>query len=259
MKMIILAAGQGTRLRPLTDDKPKCMVEYRGKPLIDYILETAKSCDIGKIALVTGYRSEVLANHLKSRGIKFYNNDRFARMNMVASLFTALPEIDGSDDVIISYSDIIYNKEVLSSLVDEQADFSVVVDLEWVKLWKLRMDDPLVDAETMKLDGNGCIIELGKKAATLEDIKGQYIGLIKIRASSASKIADFYLNVLDRKAIYDGKDFDNMYMTSFIQEIIGNLMPAKAVFIRGGWLEIDTLEDLERYTEAGFNPVSNSQ
>ena len=56
MKMIILAAGKGSRLRPLTNDKPKCMVQYNSKMIIDYILETAKSCNISNIAIVNGYK-----------------------------------------------------------------------------------------------------------------------------------------------------------------------------------------------------------
>ena len=56
MKMIIVAAGQGTRLRPLTNNKPKCMVEYNNKPIIDYILDAASECNIKDIAIVNGYK-----------------------------------------------------------------------------------------------------------------------------------------------------------------------------------------------------------
>jgi len=62
MKMIILAAGQGTRLRPITNNIPKCMVEYNSKPIIDYILDVSKECDIKNIALVNGYKKKYLKN-----------------------------------------------------------------------------------------------------------------------------------------------------------------------------------------------------
>jgi choline kinase len=163
---------------------------------------------------------------------------------MVKTLFCAGKELD--DDIIISYSDIIYSSGVLESLLASPSDLSVVVDKDWKELWELRMDEPLADAETMKLDNQGNIIELGKKPKSYDEIEGQYIGLIKISRKVISKVCQYYAS-LDRRAVYDGNSFDNMYMTSFIQLIIDNLMPVKAVIINGGWLEIDTVSDLERY------------
>ena len=52
---------------------------------------------------------------------------------------------------------------------------------------------------------------------------------------------------MDREGIYDGQDFDNMYMTSFIQYLINNQWEVKATLINNGWLEVDTITDLERY------------
>lgn len=244
MKAIILAAGQGSRLRPLTDNKPKCMVEYNKKPIIDYILEIIEDCGINNIAIVGGYKQEVLQKHLKNKEIKFYTNEKFDKTNMVHTLFCAEDWID--QDIIISYADIIYKKEILQKLIESNADISVVVDKEWQKLWELRMENPLSDAETMKLDENNNIIELGKKPQSLIDIEGQYIGLIKISKNVIQKVKSFYQN-LNKTALYDGKNFENMYMTSFIQLIIDKLMPVKAVFVNQGWIEIDNLQDLKVY------------
>ena len=243
MKIIIVAAGQGTRLRPLTNTKPKCMVEYKNKPIINYILDTVKECDINDIAIVNGYKKDVLEEHLKNEGITFYTNEKFDKTNMVSTLFNAKEFMD--DDVIISYADIIYSKEILEKLISSTGDFSVIVDKDWKELWSLRMENPLEDAETLKVV-NGNIVELGKKPNNYDDIEGQYIGLIKISKSSISKVVDFYES-LDKSKIYDGKDYDNMYMTTLIQMIIDNLMDVQPVFINGGWLEIDSVEDLEVY------------
>lgn len=106
------------------------------------------------------------------------------------------------------------------------------------------MENPLTDAETMKLDADGNILELGKKPKCFEDIQGQYIGLMKISKEYVLKVVNFY-DSLDKSLIYDGKNFDNMYMTSFIQLIIDHkIMPVTAVLIHGGWTEIDTPTDL---------------
>ncbi|MDP3265871.1 MAG: phosphocholine cytidylyltransferase family protein [Sulfuricurvum sp.] len=245
MKMIILAAGQGTRLRPLTNDKPKCMVEYNNKPIIDYILETAKVCNIKNIAIVNGYKQEVLEEYLKDQGCTFFTNTNFDKTNMVSTLFCAKEFMD--DDLIISYADIIYKKEILQKLISSEEEFSVVVDKGWRELWSLRMDNPLDDAETLKIkDGN--IIELGKKANSYDEIEGQYIGLIKISKNTINKVIAYY-DSLDKKQLYDAKDYDNMYMTSLVQLIIDNLMNVKPVLINGGWIEIDSTEDLIAYKD----------
>ncbi len=240
MKMIILAAGQGTRLRPLTNDIPKCMVKYENKPIIDYIIQVAKECSINNIAVVNGYKKEVLEKYLSDRILTFYTNNEFHSTNMVSTLFCAKDFMN--DDIIVSYADIVYKKEVLEKLIKSEEDFSVVIDRKWRELWSQRMENPLEDAETLKIQ-NGNIIELGKKPKNYSEIEGQYIGLIKISKNILREVIDYYEG-LDRSAMYDGKNFDNMYMTSFIQMMINNLLDVKPVFIDGGWVEIDCVEDI---------------
>lgn len=243
MKMIIVAAGQGTRLRPLTNNKPKCMVEYSNKPIIDYILETAYSCNMKNIAIVNGYKKEVLKEYLRDQKLTFFTNEKFDKTNMVSTLFSAKEFMD--DDVIISYADIVYKKDILNKLINSKDDFNVVIDKNWRELWSLRMDNPLSDAETLKVK-DGKIVELGKKPESYSDIEGQYIGLIKISKSVINDVIKYYES-LDKQATYDGNNFDNMYMTSLIQLIIDNLLDVKPIFIKGGWLEIDSVEDLKSY------------
>ncbi len=243
MKAIILAAGQGTRLRPLTSDKPKCMVEYQNKPIIDYILEVMKESCIFNIAIVNGYKKDVLEEYLKDESLAFYTNNNFDKTNMVSTLFCAKDFMD--DDLIISYADIVYNKEVLEKLLKSDSDFSVVVDRKWRELWSQRMENPLEDAETLKIKDRK-IIELGKKPNDYTDIEGQYIGLIKISKKIVNKVIELYQQ-LDKENEYDKQNFDNMYMTSFIQIIIDNLTDIKPVFIDGGWIEVDCIDDLKSY------------
>lgn len=243
MKAIILAAGQGIRLKPLTDNRPKCMVEFQGKPIIDYIIGTLRHCGIDDILVVNGYEKSMLEEHIRDSGVRFLTNGEFQTTNMVYTLFCAEEEMEG--DLIISYADIIYSECVLSRLLRDPADIAVVVDKDWKKLWSLRMEDPLRDAETMILDQNGFITELGKKPERYEQIQGQYIGLIKISGKVLRRVREFY-HRLDTNSVYDGKNFNNMYMTSFLQLIIERLMPVKAVLTPGGWIEIDSLEDIER-------------
>ena len=244
MKAIILAAGQGTRMGSETGDKPKCLIKYRDKPLINYTIETIRTCGIKDIIIIDGYKSKVLQSYLSNNNVRFITNKEFYKTNMVYTLFCAESEMN--DDLIISYGDIIYTKEVLQSLIQNNNDFVVTIDKNWRELWKLRMDDPLKDAETMKIDDSDNILELGKKSKSYKEINGQYIGLFKISNSIVGRIRKFY-HELDKSKYYDGKDFNNMYMTSFIQLLINSGYPVKADIIRNGWLEFDSQNDLTVY------------
>ena len=244
MKVVVLAAGQGTRLRPHTDNIPKGMVEVCGKPILDYQMELFEKAGISDIIIVTGYKQEKI-NYSSAKKVI---NKEFMTTNMVSSLFCAKDLFN--DDLIISYGDIIYSEDVLNKIIQAEGDFSVVVDKNWKKLWDLRMEDPLADAESMKIR-DGRIVELGKKAADVADIEGQYIGLMKISKSFLPEMISFY-NSMDRSEKYDGKDFDNMFMTSLIQMIIDKYKNVIPVYIHGEWAEVDSVSDLEIYSSSNY-------
>ena len=88
---------------------------------------------------------------------------------MLYSLFCAENFLD--DDVIISYSDIIYNYEILNKLIDSKSGIGVVIDKNWKELWSLRMDNPLEDAESLKVADNK-ITEIGFKSNDIREIQG---------------------------------------------------------------------------------------
>ena len=255
IKAIILAAGSGTRLRPLTDNMPKCMVAVNGVRIIDFILSQMNHVGIKNIKVIGGYRFDVLQRHLDNNNLELVENKNYANTNMVASFFNALTQQDINHDIVISYSDIMYNAEILEKLAASPDDISVIIDRGWAHLWNIRMENPLDDAETLKISSDGYITEIGKKPKTTEEIQGQYIGLIKISSSALPKIRDFYNN-MDKNKTYDGKSFDNMYMTSFLQALIDAGFKVKPVFINRGWLEVDSIEDFEKYnTDGTYNLV----
>ncbi len=238
---VILAAGQGTRLRPLTNSRPKTLVPLKGKTLLEWQLQALKKENVNEIAVVTGYLSDSIAD----LGIKTYKNEFYQTTNMVESLFSAIEFMaETKGDLIVTYGDIVYQTENLDAVIAaDDADISVMIDLGWRKLWDLRLEDPLKDAETLHLDEEGFITELGKKPKNYEDIMGQYTGLFKISHEKIQELIDFY-HTLDRNKLYDGQDFKNMYMTSFIQQLIDTGWKVKAVPVKHGWLEVDTVEDI---------------
>lgn len=249
MKALILAAGFGSRLMPLTQDNPKCMVEYRGKKIIDYEINALRGAGVSEIAVVGGYLFEVLKSYVESQfSIKnLYQNKNYDKTNMVQTMLCAREFLEScvkeKQDLIISYADIVYSAEIARALVESQEPLSIVVDKDWHKLWEKRFANPLLDAETLKIK-EGKVLELGKKPKSYEEIEGQYIGLFKFSHHFLPQVLEFY-DSLDRGAMYDGKDFLNMYMTSFLQGLIDRFGGAGAVMINGGWCEIDFKSDLE--------------
>lgn len=248
MNAIILAAGFGSRLMPLTKEQPKCMVEYQNKKIIAYEIEALKSAGVNEIAVVGGYLNEVLKNYLNQYDIKhFFINPKYDKTNMVYTFFCAkdfmLKCIKERQDLIISYADIVYFQDCVQKLVNTKEEFAIVVDKSWRELWNKRFVDPLEDAESLKMK-EGYILELGKKPKSYEDIEAQYIGLFKFSHSFLSEVITFY-ETLNRDILYDNQNFENMYMTSFLQALIEKYHNAKAVEIRGNWCEIDFMSDLE--------------
>lgn len=242
MKALVLAAGQGTRLRPLTDNVPKCLIELNGVSLLERQVKALKQSGVRQVTVLAGYR----ANEIEKRGYNTIINPDYETTNMVQTLFCARELMTGESDLIISYGDIVCEPRVIESLMKSTSPVSVVVDKNWREYWEVRMDDPLSDAETLKLDSNGNIIELGKKAKSFEEIQGQYIGLIKIRKEYLPKFVQEFDN-MDRDSLYDGQTFQNMYMTSFVQHLINEGWQVTAVEVNNGWLEVDTVEDLQIY------------
>ena len=223
-KLIILAAGKPHRGRtPSLLQKPG--LEGR---VMDWVLRA--------------FGKNLIEPHL----MLGYSNENYSTTNMVASLFCASKYFDSKDDILITYGDIIYEKKVIESLIAYDSPISLTSDSNWEEYWRVRMDDPLKDAESFKVDKFNNIFEIGKKPTSYNDIEGQYMGIIRIKSDFTSKVFNFYKS-LDRNKSYDGQTFDNMYMTTFIQKLIDYGFNVNPVFVENGWLEIDTIKDLEIY------------
>ncbi len=244
MKVIILAAGQGIRLKPYTNHTPKCMVLLAGKALLHWQLMTLRSLGLQDITVVGGY----LSTQLDAPDTKLVLNSNYATTNMVSTLFCAEDIFTPGEDLLIAYGDIVYQQNVLESIIACESELCLAADRQWKKLWSLRMQNPLEDAETFQLGNHNEVIALGKKPGSYDDVQAQYMGLIKIRGDCVKKFGEAYKN-LDRTCLYDGKDFDNMYMTSFIQHLIDNDWGVAAALVNNGWLEVDTADELEHYNQ----------
>lgn len=241
-KAVILAAGFGSRLMPLTMDRPKGMVDLMKVPLLVRQISVMRAVGIKDISIVGGYRSDCL----DVLGLPVIQNLDFETTNMVESLMCARPLFDGKDDMIVAYGDIVYEPRVLEGLLGAQGAVVLTADLGWKQLWSARMDDYSSDVESFRLRADGCVCELGKRPNSLAEVEAQYIGLMRFSAECHDRLLAFY-DQLDRAVFYDGQPFKKMYMTSFIQQLIDCGWNVRPSLIESGWLEVDTVDDLTRY------------
>lgn len=238
MKAIILAAGRGSRMKNLTEERPKCLVELRGKALLDWQLEALRAAGVTEIAIVTGYKRELLAN----RGLVEFHNPRWAESNMVSSLACAKEWLQ-TEPCIVSYSDIFYSPVAVQSLMECCASLAVTYDPNWLDLWTQRFGDPLLDAETFRLTTEHTLAEIGNKPKSVDEVQGQYMGLLRFTP-------DGWAEVLRIRSSLTPEQCDKMHMTGTLQKVIdAGRVEIIAVKCIGKWGEIDSAEDLRYFEE----------
>jgi L-glutamine-phosphate cytidylyltransferase len=245
MQAIIIAAGKGKRLSPLTDDTPKCMLHIGDMPIIQHQINTLRSAGVERISIIKGYCQKKI--QLKDPDISYFFNEDYQNNNILESLFYAEEAIIG--DVIILYSDIIFEKGVVEKLFESSDEISIMVDVDWKNHYVGRRDHPIEEAEAVILGNNGEIQQIGKVInGEKAEVFGEFIGMIKLCGNGPEIFKSFYHQSKNK---YKGKQFQKAesikvaYLTDLIQEMVDNAIPISCVRINNGWREIDTLEDLE--------------
>jgi choline kinase len=237
MKAIILAAGRGSRMKSMTDERPKCLVELKGRTLLDRQINAIKTAGIKQISIVTGYKRELLSIN----GIKEFHNSNWAETNMVSSLACADEWLE-VEPCIVSYSDIFYDPTAINLLIENQAPIAITYDPHWIELWGRRFSDPLVDAETLRLNNNQTIVEIGNKPKSVQEIQGQYMGLLRFTPEGWNEL------VTVRETL-SSKARKSIHMTAMLQKIVeADKIRIAAMPYTGDWGEIDSKKDLELYS-----------
>jgi choline kinase len=235
MKAIILAAGRGSRMGNLTDVRPKCMVEFEGKPLLTWQLEACHAAGVDEIGVVTGYRKEAF----NGLGLTLFENAEWEITNMVRSLQCANAWLNASP-CIVSYSDIFYEPSAIRALMQQPSPLAILYDRNWLALWQARFADVLTDAETFRINDVNMVTEIGHRARHVEEIQGQYMGLLAFTPQSWEEIS----RVL---AAMPAHEVDALSMTSLLSQVIGAGQALRGVPYEGRWGEVDSETDLEVY------------
>lgn len=249
MKAIIIAAGMGLRMKPFTDDTPKCMLKFNDKTLLRHQIDTLRKAGIKDIIVVKGYREE----KINYKDVTYYMNNDYRNNNILHSLFCAEREMDG--EFVAVYSDIIYDKDILEKLMADRRDISVAVDTDWLKCYGGRAGHPIDEAECVMFDADKKVVKIGKKLPNKDRCHGEFIGIMK-----CSKLgADIYRTHFNRlrkthsgKPFHETTVFEKAYLTDMIQDLTISGIPVFCVTVEGGWREIDTVEDYEKLL-AGFS------
>lgn len=244
MKAVILAAGQGTRLKKYTESLPKGMLMFMGKTILERQIELYRKCGIDRIIVVRGFA----ADKIGYEGITYYENEDYENSNMVESLMAAKEEFD--DDIIVSYSDILFEERLLKGMMASAGDFTVAVDDNWKAYWEKRYGKVDFDTESLSIGEDGSITELGREAPETEDIDARYIGLLKFSKEGLSYVKELleeaYEQYQDKPWQQSGKTVRKAYMTDLLNAVIESGKQVKAERFAGGWIEFDTNEDYEK-------------
>ena len=238
--VIIIAAGLGSRLKKYTDNLPKCMLDFAGKTLLQRQIEAFKINGLNKISVIRGFKKE----KINYPDLTYFENKEYKNNNILNSMMYAEEALNGH--VIVSYSDILFEKEVVKRLMESEHDISIVVDIDWRGYYINRKDHPINEAENVIFDANNNVVEIGKIHAVKHDVHGEFIGMLKLspRGSEIFKkhfhrAKDLYWN----KPFQRAKTFQKAYITDIIQDMTDLGVPIHCVIIERGWKEIDTEED----------------
>lgn len=227
LKAIILAAGSSKRLRPITNDRPKCLVELNGETILDYQLRCLAKCQVKQILIIAGYKKEMIKEHIKKlkyhKGIKIISNDIFDKTDNTYSLSLGLKEVDEKkDSVIVLDGDIIFDVKLLKKIITTKYKNALIAD----------------NSRKIEAEDNKVLIEKGYAQIISKKIKGSaiYNSIIKLNGKLLSKFKH------ECRKIESQTEWYTHSLTRVLQDFPKEI---KVIFTKGLLAcETDTKEDL---------------
>ena len=228
MKVLMLAAGVGTRISRYLGDHPKCCVEVGGKPLIRRTMELFYRHNITDIAIVTGYQEKYIHEALKGFDYTTYKNPFFKVTNSIASMWFAKEFMDDNEDFLILNADLFIEDSMLERLIEVKkspiflSDSTRIEDADYRFYWE---DDRL--------------LRFGKEL-TNEETTGEYVGIAKIEKKDIKTMKAQLEYLVDQGEYNMGWEdvFYSLVETGkaiYIEDIKGSF-----------WAEVDFIEDYNR-------------
>ena len=224
-RAIVLAAGVGARLRPYTDDRPKCLLEVGGRSLIEHQLESLAMCGICDVTVVVGYEAERIRAVLGAR-VRYIDNPRYADTNSLYSLWLARDEI--CPGALILNSDVLALPELFARVASSSESNVVLVERGHG-----------FEPEDMKVELRGdLVVDFGKDLPP-ERSQAHNVGMVKFSAAGAEGL----IECLD-ELVRTGHEND---WAPAAYRVFARRWPLTAIPTNGmPWIEIDFPDDLAR-------------
>ncbi len=244
LKVIFLAAGYGKRLGNLTKTMPKCLLEINGKSILERDIDAFLKNGVTDFVVITGPNHE----QFKLKNIHYVKDLNYEKHDVLGTLMEARNFLN--EDVIISYTDIVYDQSIVKSLLDFSGNIGLAVDMNWKMGYIGRTDHPITEAANVLIQNNS-IFKIGHQIERFGDYDdnmiGEFLGIMKLSKSGAKILRTRYeeLEKSSLSQFYESRTFEFGYIVDIIQDLIDQGIDVNPVKISGKWCEIDTLQDLE--------------
>ncbi|MBI3306447.1 MAG: phosphocholine cytidylyltransferase family protein [Candidatus Omnitrophica bacterium] len=243
MKVILIAAGIGKRLLPMTRELPKCLaIATQGRTLFEEQLKVFRQCGIRDIVVVRGYQGDKFTR----QDVRYVWNRDFERNNILGSLMKASAEFD--DDLLISYSDIWFEPSIPAALTRASGEMVIAVDTNWREAYNGRSDHPVSEAETVEMAGGEYVRRIGKISRETGPVHAEFIGMLKLSRAGARQFKERYEEAYRNfagRAFQRAAAFEKAYVTDMLQHLTDQGVRIKCHQVEGRWREIDTLQDFQ--------------
>ena len=243
MRAVIIGAGRGSRLAHETNEIPKTLVQVMGRPMLDWILDALGQAGFARkdVVFVCGYAEHVI--RARYPDLTYVSNAGWERNNILHSLLCAREHLSGG--FLSTYADIVYEGAVVQKLVESKENIVLGCDTEWRRRYVVRSQHPETDAEKMRASGSR--VEEVSRTIPGESAAGEFIGVMKLSPAGAGEFLATFDEVSASQAgkvWRDGRVFEMSYLIQLLQHMLehGSVMHRENT--RGGYMEIDTLEDL---------------
>ena len=231
IKAIILAAGIGSRIRPLTNNCPKSLLKVEGKPILEMMITNILDCGITEVILVLGYLQEQMKAFVTDKfpglDVTYVVNENYADTNTGYSLM--LTEKEVGDSTFIKFdADVVFDKTILSNLIECDYENCLCID-----------KNIQLDTEEIKvITGENNQVVKASKAVNPAEAIGESIGIEKISNTTAVK---FFSKL---RLMMENESKHQEYYEGAYERLIEQQVSFYALDITGlKWIEIDTLED----------------
>jgi len=236
MNIVFLAAGKSSRIYKEVG-KPKCLLKINNQSIISSLLKNLRGLNIKKINIVVGFKSYLIKKELKkNKKISYIYNKYYNSREMLYSLILALKKID--DDIIFSYTDIIYDRSIIKKLISKKNNIYLPILKNWKNVWIKRKKEIKSDAEDLQIDKNSNLKTIGKKITDISKVKYQFMGLVMINKENKKEIIRLYNSAKNNKKIH---------LTNFLNLLVKKKINIKCLKYLKNWYEFDDIDDYLNY------------